>query len=395
MTQTILEMQKPLDMLSRFEVVIVGAGVAGTAAALAAARLGKRVCLIEKECSPGGLATLANVVMYLPLCDGEGHQVSGGLAEELLRLSIHDGWDTIPECWQREYSVEERKKARYRVEFNPCTFLLALEQILLEHQVELFYATHFCDVITRAGQIEAVVVENKSGRFAIATPVVVDASGDADVCARAGEATVSLNTNVRAGWFYYLEGDHVTLNTLSRDFPEDGSKPFDDDVCYSGDNGRDVSSHIIESRKLLRAKLDELRATSSGSRIHPILIPTIPSFRMTRRLQGRYELQLADDKRSFDDTIGVIGNWRRRGPTYEIPFRCLTGVRTRNLITAGRCISAASAWDQTRAIPACAVTGQTAGTAAALFVEQGLSCWNELDFAALKTALLRNKVIGI
>jgi glycine/D-amino acid oxidase-like deaminating enzyme len=76
MKNTILEAQKSLDVLSRFETVIVGAGIAGVAAALAAARQGKRVCLIEKTCSPGGLATLANVVMYLPLCDGEGRQVS-------------------------------------------------------------------------------------------------------------------------------------------------------------------------------------------------------------------------------------------------------------------------------------------------------------------------------
>jgi hypothetical protein len=270
-----------------------------------------------------------------------------------------------------------------------------LERILLDHQVELFYDTRFCDVVKHDSRIDALIVENKSGRFAIATPVVVEASGDADVCARAGEKTVSLNTNVRAGWFYYIEEEDVRLNKLSQDFPEDGSKPFDDEYCYSGDTGQDVSAHMIESRKLLRAKLDALRIRSSKSHIYPILIPTIPSFRMTRRLKGAYELTLDDDKRAFDDAIGMIGNWRRRGPSYAIPLRCLTGIATGNLITAGRCISAASAWDQTRAIPACAVTGQAAGTAAALFVQQQLSCWDDLEFATLKAALLRNKVIGI
>jgi hypothetical protein len=72
---------------------------------------------------------------------------------------------------------------------------------------------------------------------------------------------------------------------------------------------------------------------------------------------------------------------------------CLTGVKTRNLITAGRCISAASAWDQTRAIPACVVTGQAAGTAAALFVEQQLAGWQELSLAALRETLRKARVI--
>ncbi len=393
MHSTIIESQKKLSVVQQFDVVIVGAGIAGVAAALAACRLGTQVCLIEKSFSPGGLATLANVIVYLPLCDGEGQQVSGGIAEELLKLSIADGWDTIPECWQQKASLEERKQSRYRVSFNPCSFLLALEQILLEHRVEIFYDTRFCDVIKQDNCIKAVIVENKSGRFAIASPVVIDCSGDADVCAKSGEKTVSLDTNVRAAWFYYFEGEQVKLNKFSQEFTADGSKPYDDDFCYSGTIGRDVSAHIIESRKLLRTKLADMRSQSSESRLYPIRIPTIPSFRMTRRLQGRYELQLTDERRSFEDTIGIISNWRRPGPIYEIPLRCLTGVVTSNLITAGRCISTAGLWDQIRVIPACAVTGQAAGTAAALLVEYKLTGWQALNIAMLREMLLNAQVI--
>ena len=72
------------------DVLVVGGGVAGIAAALAAARHGARVILCERGFLLGGLATAGLVTIYLPLCDGFGRQVSFGLAEELLRLSIRD-----------------------------------------------------------------------------------------------------------------------------------------------------------------------------------------------------------------------------------------------------------------------------------------------------------------
>ena len=75
----------------RYDVVVCGGGVAGVAAALAAARHGARTCLLEKEYALGGLATLGLIVVYLPLCDGEGVQMSGGLAEELLHTALKYG----------------------------------------------------------------------------------------------------------------------------------------------------------------------------------------------------------------------------------------------------------------------------------------------------------------
>jgi len=73
------------------DVVVAGGGVAGVAAALAAARSGVKVMLLERSFMLGGLATAGLVTIYLPLCDGEGRQVSFGLSEELLKLSIEHG----------------------------------------------------------------------------------------------------------------------------------------------------------------------------------------------------------------------------------------------------------------------------------------------------------------
>ena len=90
-------MTKEIPILDSCDVLVCGGGSGGISAALAAARLGKRVILLEKQYILGGLGTAGLVTIYLPLCDGVGHQVSFGLAEELLRLSISMGAeDEIP-----------------------------------------------------------------------------------------------------------------------------------------------------------------------------------------------------------------------------------------------------------------------------------------------------------
>ena len=86
----IVEPSRELEVLGDYDVVVVGGGIAGVAAALASARGGAKTCLLEKFCALGGLATIGNVIIYLPLCDGRGHQVSAGICEELFRLSVND-----------------------------------------------------------------------------------------------------------------------------------------------------------------------------------------------------------------------------------------------------------------------------------------------------------------
>ena len=86
----IQESSKRLAVSATYDVAVVGGGIAGIAAALAAKRAGASVLLLEKMFAMGGLATLGNVTIWLPLCDGNGHQVIGGIGEELLKLSVKD-----------------------------------------------------------------------------------------------------------------------------------------------------------------------------------------------------------------------------------------------------------------------------------------------------------------
>ena len=97
-----------------YDVIVAGGGIAGVSAALAASRNGaKKVLLIEKQYALGGLATLGLITYYLPLCDGKGTQVSFGIAEELLRLSMKYGaQEMYPDSWLEEGKEEKRKEVQ-------------------------------------------------------------------------------------------------------------------------------------------------------------------------------------------------------------------------------------------------------------------------------------------
>jgi len=110
---------------------------------------------------------------------------------------------------------------------------------------------------------------------------------------------------------------------------------------------------------------------------------------MTRKIVGEYELASDEMYKYFDDSIGMVSDWRRRGPVYEVPFRTLYSKTVKNLITAGRCTSVTDGmWDIMRVIPCCAVTGQAAGLAAAMTDDFGT-----LDVSTLQQHLRDEGVI--
>ncbi len=399
---TILEPARQIPVSTSCGVLVAGGGIAGIAAALAAVRLGVSVCLVEKTCALGGLATLGNVTVWLPLCDGKGSQVSAGLAEELLKLSVADlsrdhpaaGFQGIPECWQPGGNLEQRKHARYLVRFNPSAYLLALEQLLMEAGVQIMYDTRICAVQRQGQAVSHLVVENKSGRSAIGCKMVIDATGDADVCFLAGEQTESQESNVLCGWFYHLADSDLHLHAMTQAYSPYANREGAAGPFFRGDAAEDVTAQVLGSRALIRQKIADLHANDPQADVQLILPPTIPTFRMTRRLVGEYSLGEGDAQRLFEDTIGLTGDWRKPGPVYAYPLRSLRGVLNHNLLAAGRCISAdTTAWDVTRALPGCAVTGEAAGTAAALAVRQGYNDLRELPLAAFQQQLRSQGVI--
>ena len=134
---------------------------------------------------------------------------------------------------------------------------------------------------------------------------------------------------------------------------------------FSGLDSSELTNLMLYSHKTL---LNEFLKSGDVSPEHTISsIATIPQIRMTRRINGVYTLDDNECHREYPDSTGLFSDWRKAGPVYELPFSALYGKKISNLITAGRCISVTDAmWDITRAIPVCAVSGQAAGTAAAI-----------------------------
>lgn len=375
----ISEPSRRIAVDAAYDVAVVGGGIAGVAAALAAVRQGLRVVLIEKQFGLGGLATLGHVVKYLPLCDGYGKQVMGGIAEELLHLSVVElttplpsaGFTPLADCWKEAGTPDERLRKRFMTSFNPYAFQMEMEHLLTEAGVVLMYDSAVCHVVKSGEALSHLVVENKSGRLAIKAKVFIDASGDADLAWLAGCPVETYTHNVLACWHYEIKDGKLNLVSFSNLYDKEhrgGNKavgPF-----FSGIDHRDITAQVIGSHRLLRERLKQKQEKSPGSAIYPFALPSIPDFRVTRRLNNGFSLAEQHRHRWFDDCVGITGDWRRRGPIYPIPLRSIVADQCANLFVVGRCMSSDhTVIDVTRAIGTCAVTGEASGVAAALMVK--------------------------
>ena len=401
MTQikTIKEAARAIPVCGEYDVVVAGGGIAGVAAAVAAAREGASVCLLEKQIGLGGLATLGIVTCWLPICDGAGRQVIGGIGEELLRLSVEGmkaenncaSFHGIPACWEKGGDLKERKEKRFMTSFNPGLYALRLERWILDAGVHLLYDTVVCDVRRSRGKVTHVIVENKSGRRAIACGAVVDATGDADICHFAGEETETSRANVAAAWFYYLKDGVAHISMTSNAFHDKLDPTMLSCRHYDGTDAEQVTQQVVESHELVLRDSATYAAQNPEAVVEPFYLPSIPCFRATRRLVGEQSMLESDMHKWFDDTVGLTGDWRRRGPVFAITMRMLRGVANANLLAAGRCYSMdTSTWDCGRVIPTCAITGEAAGRAAAVAVMKHRGNVRAIGIKAFQAKMRRN-----
>jgi hypothetical protein len=385
------------EVCGEYDVVVLGGGIAGVAAALAAARHGVKTLLLEKQVVLGGLATAGQIAIYLPLCDGMGNKVIGGIAEELLWESIRYGGGNLPPEWEGRPNRVATKK-RYRTEFNAPAFVLALDRIVGEAGVDLLLDTVFCVPVMEEGRCQAVIVENKSGRQAYLCRAVVDATGDADLLARAG-APCAQQDNFLTYWSYCLTEEslqHAVAQQSVKNLlkiiyigENTGDGLPEGSPKYYGTDVRQITEFLLKCRELA---FNELMKRGMDKFVFASF-PSMPLFRTTRRLEGEYVLGPEDMHKHFEDSIGSVGDWRQAGPVYEVPYRSLYSKMAPNILAAGRNISSAGdTWEVTRVIPPAAVTGQAAGTAAALISENGCAA-GEVDISRLQQILSDDGVL--
>ena len=353
-----------------YDIIVIGGGIAGCSAALAARRQGCSVLLLEKLTVLGGLATTGHIVIYLPLDDGYGRQVIGGISEELLLLSAKYAY------FGDDFSRWQETGKRYECKYNGPAFSLALEELLLNEGVEILYDTLFAGADIEDGCCRAVYTESKSGRTRIPCRAAVDASGDADLFARAGEGCVAGKNNL-AIWNYCVSApdrfrqrrggaDAPGLQLVSIGNIDTAQKAQTYEQPYYGDSCEDVTRFIIDGHRLL---LENMKADPS---LVPASLPGMAQLRTSRRIEGAYELSDKDANAHFEDNIGGTGDWRKPGPVYEIPYRTLYTAGLKNVLGVGRCISTeGEAWEIVRCIPQAALTGQAAGTALAMVIASG------------------------
>ena len=379
---------------NEYDIAVCGGGVAGISAALAARRGGKKVVLFERSFMLGGLGTAGLVTIYLPICDGHGKQVSYGIAEELLRLSVKYGAEKdFPKNWLQEDGSRTDRDPRFMVQYNAQVFAILAEELLLSEGVDIMYGSYVVDCTVEDSKVKSLFIENKSGRCEYQIKGVIDATGDCDVAFRAGAPTDTFKQgNVLAAWYYFANKDGYDLNMLGyADIPDEEKGDYVTKTLvnrrFSGLDGKEISEMVCLSHDkifenwLSKKEKDETACIAT--------IATIPQLRKTRKLVGEYALAYDEMHKYFEDSVGMVSNWMKRGPIYEVPFRTLYSKEIKNLAVAGRCTSTDQPlWEIMRVIPCCAVTGEAAGTAIAMSDDL-----TTLDVKKLQEKLVKNGVV--
>lgn len=360
-----------------YDVIVVGGGIAGVAAAVSAARNGVKVLLIEKGVNLGGLATGGLISWYEPLCDGNGNQVIHGMAEELIKLAVKYGFDNLPEKWGGDGRCRVRNE-RYSSFYSPGIFSAVLDEYVTEEGVDLLFDTLATWPVMEGKYCKGIIVENLNGREFYEAAMVIDATGTAVIMNRAGVPTVEgLNYMT-----YIVHGyDIAMVRELNEDkdvcafrkWINTGSDMFGnghpEGMKYlSGVTAEDITSFMLEGKKSLLKNISD-----KDKQCFDIMsIPDVPQLRTIRRIVGKSDFNAIDGEK-YADSVGECGDFRTNGigKHYQIPFGALYNENYPNLLAAGRIISApqGNGWEVARVIPVCALTGEIAGKAAAVCVK--------------------------
>ncbi|MCZ7529304.1 MAG: FAD-dependent oxidoreductase [Acidimicrobiia bacterium] len=413
------EPARDLPVIGSPDVLVVGAGSAGVAAAIAAARRGADTWLVERLSYVGGLATGGLINLLLTLDDGHGDQVVRGLCQELVDILDTRGAARYPprrewgstdvepvERWRRWGLIwgAPPDVVRYSVAFDPEDFIDVAYENLSAAGVRLRLHSWCVAVHAPEGCVEAVVLESKAGRQVVRPRVVIDTTGDGDVLAGAGARHESVKVHPYL-WFR-LGGAHDLADDRGW---SDGiffrtTAPGRVLVPWGGPGAVDDKIDPLDPDELTRAELECRRdAMREAERLRAEVPELADAWRddvakqlgitESRRLVGDFVLEKDHGDVGFPDSVARTGHWTKRGVVYDIPYRCLTTPVVSNLLTAGRCISVSRYVHQaTKEIPAAMATGEAAGAAAVHSLDVGGDV-RTVDVDALRRDLYGNGAV--
>ena len=394
-----ITLTKKLTVKKNYDVIVCGGGVAGVAAAVSCANNGDSVLLLEKSNILGGLATLGLINLFVPMCNGRGKQIIFGLAEKWARLSAQHGYDTIPDEWKNGEPKEYTEK-RYVQRYSPYIFALQLTEEIQKSGADLLFDCIATEPVMEGNVCRGVVVESKSGTEYYGCKILIDTTGDCDLLRRAGVPTV-------AGQNYYSYfAKYITLETCRKAVETGnirdlfgtasggginlwGDNQPSDVPRWSGLTVEEVTDYLVRNQLVL---LDKMKQTDRLSR-EIAMLPLMPQFRTTCRLDGDYVFTVRDAYRHFDDSIGAINDFEHRDHLFEVPYRTLFRRDFPNILTAGRSASGSGyGWDLLRVIPPAIITGQAAAEAASIALRAGKGV-GDIDVPALQRKLENENVM--
>jgi hypothetical protein len=409
--RTYREPAREIPIARETDVVVIGGGPAGLTAAIASARNGVKTTLVERFGYLGGTATAALMACingFRNQVEPDTTQTVRGIAEEIiLRLKELGGLGRSPYP-QKSYPTEPgRLEYSYAVDAEKLKYVAL--KLCVEAGVDIMLHTYFCDVILEGAALRGVIVENKSGRQALMAHVIVDASGDADVAARAGAAFWQIKKDeaprLHDGLMYRIEfGASRPPAPFACDFGGNAVVWGPGVKAISGTDGDEVSRGEVDAR--LRVFED----FAAKQKEHPELAdarvvetPPMLGIRQTRFVEGECKLTAEDaiTGRRFDDVVAISSapiihyyGYRRylEHEGYDIPYRCLVPKQVEHLLVAGRCISSEQQpYESHRSMAPIMAIGQAAGTAAALCAKSKVPP-RRLDVRGLQAALLAQGV---
>ena len=447
----ITEPARQTRVIHNTDVLVVGSGPGGLAAALAAARAGVEVCLVERFGCFGGNITVVGVEGFA-WYRHEATVEAGGIGREF-EDRARDMGAAVPESQSLSYEIDSEG------------FKLVADQLVAEAGIHPMLHRQFVAPVMEGDRIAGIIVESKAGREAILARVVIDATGDADVAHRAGAPTHKTPAEhmQAASVMFHLAGvdkaafmsevrrDPQTYKdwstgewTVETDGKEDDmfspflKKPFakaieegvipphlntiagtwgamhdTGELTYmnlvhlAGVDGTDPDSLTrgeIEGRKQAMLAIEALRRFMPGcGGVRLRNFGMTIGIRDTRKIDAAYNMTETDVRHQgrFEDSIGIYPEFidgygvliiPTTGRYMQIPYRAMLPGKVKGLLVAGRAIGGDRiAHAATRNMACCAVAGQGAGVAAALAVRSGREV-AEVDMAGVQAELVRQGV---